>query len=253
MCGIAGFCLSPEEKLNARKVSMCLLAQIQSRGTDATGAAWVVPSSKKTSKKSRIVVSKAPVPARLFDPYLVNGNGMSMPVATRRAVLHTRYATQGDPLNNNNNHPIVSGRIVGVHNGHLSNDDAMFAHFGDRASRIGEVDSEAAFALLDLTRYEPEQVLRSLQGRAALAWFNAKDKRDLHLARVAGSPLAIGGTAKGSFFFASTLPLLVKGCENAGVNLSWVEDVQEGTYLRVRNGEIVELEEIGKSKKGLVA
>lgn len=253
MCGIAGFCLSPNEHINARKVSSSLLRQIQSRGKDATGAAWVVPSSKATSKKSRIVVSKAPVPASMFDPYLVNPNGMSMPVKSRRVILHTRYATQGDPIMNTNNHPIVSGRIVGVHNGHLSNDDAVFNHFGDRANRVGQVDSEAAFALLDLTRFEPEQVLRSLEGRAALAWFNGRDKRDLHLARVSGSPLAIGGTEKGSFFFASTLPLLVKGCEDAGVHLSWVEDIAEGTYLRVRNGEIIELEEIGKSKKVLVA
>jgi len=246
MCGIAGFCLSADEHINARKVSMALLKQIKSRGTDATGAAWVTPAVKDRGTKATIAVSKAPVPATLFDPYIAK-----MPAKARRVILHTRYATQGSPLNNLNNHPIVSGKIVGVHNGHLSNDDDVFSYFSE--ARKGQVDSEAAFALLNRTTFHPTQVLDSLDGRAALAWLDSRDKRDLHLARVSGSPLAIGGTAKGSLFFASTLPLLAAACAEAKVQLAWIEELDEGTYLRIRNGEIAEFESIGESKKTLVA
>jgi len=244
MCGIAGFCLNQDEKLDARKLSMSLLNEIASRGRDATGAAWV--QIDKETKVAGIHVSKAPVPSRLFEPYL-----KSMPKSTRRAVLHTRWATQGSPQNNGNNHPIVSGKIVGVHNGVLSNDDAVFSHLGTQ--RRAEVDSEAAFALIDQTVYHPADVLRSLQGRAALAWLDARDKRDLHLARVDGSPLVLGATAKGSIVFASTMPLLVQGTQQAGVELSWVEEVEPMTYLRIRNGDIADCFEIGQSKKEIAS
>jgi len=240
MCGIAGFCLNKDEHINARRVSMSLLNQIVSRGEDATGAAWV--QSNKASKKATIAVSKAPVPAYAFDPYL-----KQMPSGAKRVILHTRWATQGSPENNLNNHPIVSGRIVGVHNGVLSNDNAVFDYF--REARKAQVDSEAAFALLNRTTYAPYDVLRSLKGRAALAWLDARDKRDLHLARVDGSPLAVGSTHGGSLFFASTMPLLVAACANAKVDLAWVEDIEPMTYLRVRNGEILDMVSIGESRK----
>lgn len=245
MCGIAGFCLNRDEKgIDARKVSMALLKEIVARGEDATGAAWVQSNSE--TKKATIAVSKAPVSARQFESYLAQ-----MPSSTKRAILHTRWATKGSPSDNLNNHPIVSGRIVGVHNGVLSNDDQVFATLG--GERRAEVDSEAAFALIDRTVYRPSEVLESLQGRAALAWLDARDKRDLHLARLEGSPLAIGFTEGGSLFFASTMPLLVAGCSKASVKLDWAEELGPMTYLRVRNGEMVEIDGVGASVKELVA
>lgn len=245
MCGIAGFCLNRNEKVDAVALSKALLGQIIQRGTDATGAAWVIPSSHSKDKKATIAVSKAPVPASSFGQYMT-----SMPQDAQRVILHTRLATQGSPENNLNNHPIISGGIVGVHNGGVRNDDEVFQHI--RAPRLGQVDSEAAFALLAHTTYHPKDVLASLQGRVALAWLNARDKRDLSLCRVAGSPLAIGQTAKGSFIFASTMPLLVNACAKTDVELRWVEEISEMTYLRVRNGEIMELETIGASLKEIV-
>jgi glucosamine 6-phosphate synthetase-like amidotransferase/phosphosugar isomerase protein len=245
MCGIAGFCLNKDEKgIDAKEVSMAMLNQIVARGEDATGAAWV--QYDKKAKKSNIAVSKAPVPAYNFEQYL-----SQMAPTTTRAILHTRWATKGSPQNNLNNHPIVSGRIVGVHNGVLRNDDAVFSHL--RETRKAQVDSEAAFALLSRTVHSPHEVLQSLQGRAALAWLDARDKRDLHLARVDGSPLAIGLTEKGSLFFASTMPLLVNSCADAGIDLKWCEDVEPMTYLKIRNGEFIEIESIGQSLKAIAS
>ena len=240
MCGIAGFCLSADEKVDAPQLSRSLLREIMSRGKDATGAAWV--EYDKTAGKTKVVVSKAPVAATRFDPFL-----KTMPMWTRRAILHTRWATKGDPQNNLNNHPIVSGSVIGVHNGVLSNDDALFAHLP--VMRHGEVDSEAAFALLDYTKHHPANVLESLRGRAALAWFDANDKRDLHLARVSGSPLVVGQTYGNSLVFASTMPLLVKAIANTRLELQWVEEIGESTYLRVRDGKIEDCYSIDRSVK----
>lgn len=244
MCGIAGFCLSKDEKLDARKLSEHLLGQIVTRGRDATGAAWVEYDA--TAKRSGILVSKAPVPAAKFAGYLA-----TMKKSTRRAILHTRYATQGSPQDNRNNHPIVRGKIVGVHNGVLTNDGAVFDYLNE--ARSAEVDSEAAFALINRSAHHPADVLQSLKGRAALAWFDANDKRDLHLARVEGSPLAIGTTSAGSLVFASTMGLLVTAMERAKVELDWVENIGPMTYLRVRDGAIAECSEIGESVKRIAS
>jgi glucosamine 6-phosphate synthetase-like amidotransferase/phosphosugar isomerase protein len=226
MCGIAGFNLSKHETLDPRLLASSLLLEIQARGRDATGIAFVA--------NKQVRIRKSPVPASKFLRQV-----QTIPEDVTNAILHTRYATKGSPKNNANNHPIVSGRVVGVHNGHLTNDDAMFNHL-DGVNRKGQVDSEAAFALLGATRHHPTDVLGTLEGRAALAWINITQGNTLHLARVAGSPLAIGQTKKGSLIFASTGDLLDRACHWASVPLAWMDEIDEGTYLKIRNGIIHE-------------
>ncbi len=60
---------------------------------------------------------------------------------------HTRMPTKGSRWRNVNNHPLLAGRVVGVHNGIITNDDALFARLN--LPRAGEVDSEVIFRLLD--------------------------------------------------------------------------------------------------------
>jgi len=231
MCGIAGFSFTTTERVSPRVLSTTLLNAIEERGRDATGAAWV----QHAGGVPVVRVSKRAVRARR---YIEAGHLAAMPATTITAILHTRYATQGSPENPLNNHPISHGPIVGVHNGHLDNDDALFAALG--VERRGEVDSEAAFALLGTTRFRPEQVLDRLDGRAALAWVDRRRGRssDLNLARVSGSPLAIGQTVDGSFVFASTIDLLDDATLAAGVEMDWLDVVPEWSYLRVRRGVI---------------
>lgn len=229
MCGIAGFTLVRQDNLDARRVSRVLLNQIVTRGTDATGCSWVTRDNGGIT----IRASKAPVAAQKFNGYQM------MKATTRSAILHTRYATKGHQRNSLNNHPITSGPITGVHNGHLSNDDELFAETG--ASRRGQVDSEAAMALLASTKGHPTTVLPDLRGRAALAWFDARDRTPtLHLARCCDSPLCVAQTPAGSLLFASTQPLLLAAMRTLKVKAEFVQDVAEGTYLRVRNGRIIE-------------
>lgn len=235
MCGIAGFNLSKSEKsLDSRVLAGALLKQIEERGRHATGIAYL--------NGDKFSVRKAPVPASKFLTRLIDMNP-----DTTNAILHTRWATKGSPEVNANNHPIISGKIVGVHNGHLSNDDAVFDYLG--SERRGQVDSEAAFALLSATKYHPTQVLDSLEGRAALAWLDTRNRESLFLARCCDSPLAIGQTRQGSLIFASTMKHLMIAAKKAGLAFSWADEVEEYTYLRVRNGVIHECLEIGESLK----
>lgn len=241
MCGIAGFCLNPKDHTvpEAAVIAAALMLAIEERGTDATGMAW----AEQDWRKARL--HKAPVKASQYVPQ--HAERMS-PDATL-AVLHTRMATQGSPQVNGNNHPIVSGSVIGVHNGHIGNDDTLFKNLG--CERKAEVDSEAAFANLAYGTGPITERLRELQGRVALAWMDrrdmdAGDTNTLHMARVNGSPLAVGQTKKGSLIFASTMALLHIACDMAEVDLGWDLDVPEGVYMRVRNGRIVSYETFEK-------
>lgn len=171
-----------------------------------------------------------------------------MPRKAQVGILHTRFATQGSERDNNNNHPIYNGGIVGVHNGALSNDDELFAM--SDARRYGQVDSEAAFAALAYGLSlpgEPKRVLDTLsileriEGTAALAWMEDEDPSDmLHLARLNFSPLVVGWTVNGSLLFASTMTAL-KATEAAlGLEFCRTRHVEEGDYLCVQAGEVVE-------------
>ena len=213
-----------------------MLRAIEHRGKDATGAAWVAPQSLS------VYFQKDNVSASHFIPSL------NLQVA-RTVILHTRYATKGSPKVSANNHPIVIPGMVGIHNGCLRNDDALFDMLGKEVERFGQVDSEAAFALLNAEDSTPvTERLALLEGSAALAWLHVDDEglsdRVLHLARVSASPLWIGQTAKGSTLFGSTLGTIEAGAKAMHATLITRHQVKEGTYVQVRRGQIVKIDTI---------
>jgi glucosamine--fructose-6-phosphate aminotransferase (isomerizing) len=226
MCGIAGFSLVKKDHINGRALSDALLAGIVQRGTDATGAAWTDRSAK------RIRVRKAAKHAAKFRATSL----MAMDESVQTAVLHTRYATKGSPSNNGNNHPIIVRPIIGVHNGVITNDDDLYLTLLE--DRQAEVDSEAAFALLAQYDEPATDMLGMLEGRVALAWLDTRNADRLHLARLEGSPLAVGQTRHGSVIFASTMTLLMAAVRRERIALDWAQDVEEQTYMTATHGRI---------------
>lgn len=228
MCGIAGFCLSPQQHQEADINSLAgqMLLDIEHRGQHATGSAWINPSGGRT-------IRKAPVPAT---HYVRKAKDLCNRAQT--AILHTRWATQGTPQNNNNNHPIPRGRIVLTHNGHIANDRDLFKQL--RVKRYGLVDSEAVTALLAFGDDHPTNLLTEVEGTASLAWIEQDKPDTLHLARVNSSPLWIGQTDHGSLVYGSTEETI----ENAGImldsDLAWKYSASEGEYFKVKAGKIVE-------------
>lgn len=231
MCGIAGFCSNPADHIDARKLSAELLKGIVSRGTDATGAAWY------NAKSEEVCYTKKDVAATRF----IHRELYSMPRGVKNVILHTRYATKGSPMNEHNNHPIVVENLVGVHNGTIANDDALLKECADLYGhkRIGEVDSEAAFALAKYSNAPLEEFCR-LQGRAALAWIDGDSPRELNLARVQGSPLVVAQTPNGSTVFASTQPILERAMKACSLSIEWIQEMNEYEYIKVKGGTIME-------------
>ncbi len=148
MCGIAGFFTNGVKTENIEKVRQLFTANLlanETRGKEATGALLV-------QKDCTWHLEKAALPACEFIQTMRYKTFLQKVDQNTILLLgHTRKPTKGSPENNDNNHPIVRGRTIGVHNGTLSNDDEIFLNHlkAGKESRIGAVDSEAIFALID--------------------------------------------------------------------------------------------------------
>lgn len=146
MCGIAAMLLEPKhrslsELKNIKKLITENILVNEERGKEATGIALVQQDGefymeKMASKASDFVKSEAYF--RLLEK--INDKTISI-------LGHTRKPTKGDVLCSHNNHPILSGSVIGIHNGHINNDDELFAMCN--CKRNGQVDSEIIFQILN--------------------------------------------------------------------------------------------------------
>ena len=90
--------------------------------------------------------------------YVVTGDKESMPYSI---LGHCRFPTKGSPEKNQNNHPIVSGNTIGVHNGVIDNDDFLFQSYN--LPRQGEVDTEIIFALVDFFASTEKSIVGAIE------------------------------------------------------------------------------------------
>ena len=230
MCGLAGFNLSPDENVDARDLAVELLLGIEDRGRHATGVAFF--------EQGEPYVQKADITAEKFVDHL------DMDARVTNAILHTRWASQGSPKNNANNHPIDVGGIMGVHNGVIWNDNDLFDRVRQvtgEDKRIAEVDSEAIFATLLHGGEKAPVALGRVKGSASVAWLDAYGDPDLlHAARISSSPFVYAFSEVGSFVFASTALAVKDAMQAVGMKMvGMTHALGEGTYLRVREGEVL--------------
>ena len=184
MCGLVACLLYPIERTPETWIAIKhgftqgLLAN-EKRGRDASGIAV-------RQRNGRLQLHKAPLPAH----QLVTTPGYTrlwqqVDAQTTLILGHARYPTKGKTAVNANNHPLVVDQVCGIHNGHVHNDDALFAHHA--YPRQGQVDSEIIFRLLNQVVPQPthpaayvtEAVtqIRSLRG---IFTFLANDQRAPH-------------------------------------------------------------------------
>lgn len=230
MCGIGAFQIVGGE-CDPRMVARVLLRLLEVRGRDASGVAW--------HDKGETYIRKAAVSGSVLARQLDDAIGTT-------GVVHTRWATQGSPANPNNNHPIDARGVVGVHNGHCSNDNQLLQTCVGYKRR-GEVDSEAIFALIAHGRKGSKlrERLADVRGSAALLWLRTNDQHErLHIARLSSSPLAVGLTKGGSIIAASTESILRETAKRCRLTLDVVHVLSEGTYMRCEKGSITETQTV---------
>jgi len=228
MCGIGAFQIVNNE-VSAAKVARVLARLLQVRGTDASGVAWHDNGNTWVNKSN---IAGAELARQLKDEIGTTG------------IVHTRWATQGSPINNDNNHPIDVNGIVGVHNGHVSNDVELFKRCIDY-KRCAQVDSEAAFAFIAHAPKEMTLVerMKQIRGNAALLWLDAYDTTEtLHAARLTSSPLVMGQTAMGSIVFASTRAILLETAKRCDMDFEYLHEFAEGTYMKIQHGIVTDMQ-----------
>jgi glucosamine 6-phosphate synthetase-like amidotransferase/phosphosugar isomerase protein len=224
LCGIAGYSLDSESRVDRTVAARALLAGIAERGADAVGYAYRVGHAPIRVHKQ---LSGA---TALLDRVHVPGDATKL-------LVHVRNYTKGHPSFESNNHPIRHGSVVGIHNGTIQNDDELFAHHEiERAEPGMTVDSEIIFALAERSRGRTAKAFEQLYGSMATAWLD-EDRSELLVARGAGRPLWLG-RGKHELFFASTRLALELAESYTGIKLS-KEQLPEGTIVAIHSGRVV--------------
>ena len=222
MCGIAGYSLDNESRIDRTLAAQALLAGIAERGADAVGYAYRDDGAPVTVVKRRSGAS-----ALLEE--------LRIPDRATQALVHVRDYTKGHPSIEANNHPIRHGAVVGIHNGIILNDEEIFAEHGfHRAEPQMTVDSEAIFALAELAESRA-QALERLRGTMASAWVDERRPDLLFVARAVGRPLWLG-RGRHETFFASTRDALEVVESSLRATLRKTE-VGEGTLVALRAGK----------------
>jgi glucosamine 6-phosphate synthetase-like amidotransferase/phosphosugar isomerase protein len=160
VCGIAATLLEPQERppefwqAIRQNFTQNLLFNEQ-RGQEATGLAVLQADGQAQ-------VAKLPLPAHEFVETAVYHNLLAAVGPQTTLILgHTRFPTKGDPAFPGNNHPIQVGAVLGVHNGRIHNDDALFAQCN--CPRQAQVDSEIIFQLLALHSSTQDDYLQTIR------------------------------------------------------------------------------------------
>ena len=239
MCGIVGFTGNHQ----AAPILLDGLSKLEYRGYDSAGIAI-----RNGNGETEVIKAKG----RLKVLAEKTNGGESVPGTC--GIGHTRWATHGEP-SENNAHPHVSddGNVVAVHNGIIEN----YQELKDKLLRKGytfysETDTEVAVKLVDYyyKKYEGTPVdainhaMVRIRGSYALAIMFKDYPEELYVARK-DSPMILG-VADGESYVASDVPAILKYTRN----VYYIGNLE---MARVRKGEItfynLDGEEIQKKMK----
>lgn len=215
MCGIFGAVYGRDQRLSAgfaARVVRALLKSSESRGNEAAGLLLHTGSSIELVKQAGSVAEFLANPR--FQTLLAEAETAfarvqaGEPGAIVATLGHSRMVTNGFQSDNDNNQPVVVEGAVGIHNGIIVNDEALWqAH--PELTRHFSVDTEV---LLQLARAHTRQAgdpalgLRrtfdEIYGSASTAIF-FDDLLKLVLATNTGSLFTLSNAERSFFAFAS--------------------------------------------------
>lgn len=196
MCGIIGY----TGRLDASKVLLTGLTQLEYRGYDSAGIAVLPEDGKETiliKAVGKVAALSQKAEGAVTDAHCGIG--------------HTRWATHGG-VTEENAHPHRAGCVTLIHNGIIENCQAISREYGFAGSLISETDSEVAAMLLDKL-YEgcPEEAIIKLtklvEGSYAFGILFSDQPGKIYAVRSV-SPLVAAYTPDGAFL-ASDLTALI--------------------------------------------
>ena len=203
MCGIVGY----NGNRQAAVILLEGLEKLEYRGYDSAGLAI-----RDGDKEPEVVKSKGRL--RILAEKTNNGRA----VAGNCGIGHTRWATHGEP-SENNAHPHISDdrNVTAVHNGIIEN----YQEIRDKLKRhdykfYSNTDTETAVKLIDYYYKKYRQgpvdaisrMMMRVRGSYALAVMFKDYPGEIYLARK-DSPMIVG-TAEGETFIASDVPAILK-------------------------------------------
>ena len=224
MCGIVGYVGSQQ----AAPILLDGLSKLEYRGYDSAGLAV-----RNGTEETEVIKAKG----RLKVLFEKTNGGAAVPGTC--GIGHTRWATHGEP-SENNAHPHMSddGNVVAVHNGIIEN----YQELKNKLLRKGytfysETDTEVAVKLIDYyyKKYEGTPVdainhsLVRIRGSYALAVMFKDYPEEIYVARK-DSPMILA-TANGESYVASDVPAILSYARN----VYYIGNLEIG---RLRAGEI---------------
>ncbi|MGM3159755.1 glutamine--fructose-6-phosphate transaminase (isomerizing) [Dickeya undicola] len=199
MCGIVG----AVAQRDIAEILLEGLRRLEYRGYDSAGLA-VVNGEGQVSRLRRL--GKVQVLAQAAEEHpLVGGTG----------IAHTRWATHGEP-SEQNAHPHVSGHIIVVHNGIIENHEPLRELLVSRGYHfVSETDTEVVAHLVHWEQQQNggslldvvQRVIPQLRGAYGMVLMDSRDPNVLVAAR-SGSPLVIGRGVGENFIASDQLALL---------------------------------------------
>ena len=224
MCGIVGFTGDHQ----AAPILLEALSKLEYRGYDSAGIAV-------RDGEEPVEVIKAKGRLKVLEEKTNDGKS----VRGTCGIGHTRWATHGEP-SENNAHPHISddGNVVAVHNRIIEN----YQELKDKLLRKGysfysETDTEVAVKLVDYyyKKYEGTPVdainhsMVRIRGSYAMALMFKDYPDEIYVARK-DSPMILG-VADGESYIASDVPAILKYTRN----VYYIGNLE---MARVRKGEI---------------
>ncbi len=196
MCGIIGF----TGVLEAEKVLVEGLSQLEYRGYDSAGIAFFENDSIRTIKTAGKVACLAD---KVKDSNIKDANC---------GIGHTRWATHGG-VSDTNSHPHTSGKVTLIHNGIIENYKELQQELAAKGkSPISQTDTEiAAMVINDCYDYDPIKAIRKavtkLDGQYGFCILFKDHPGKIFCIRN-GSPLVATHTEKGSIIASDMVALL---------------------------------------------
>jgi len=206
MCGIFGIMsygveneYKQTQETAIRIIGTEILQLLEDRGGDATGVAALFEDCNYMGLKMGVAatefLSRFGSTKEDYEGWLDIMKKKESP--TKMFIGHCRKSSVGNSIDNVNNHPIyIENKIIGVHNGTLTNHDAIFHNL--ECKRDGIVDSEAIFRLLyhflndgkdPFTKEAIQETCKRIHGTYSVIALNAINPNQIAVFRD-GRPLA---------------------------------------------------------------